>query len=109
MLTINLRRADGAVSPYGLQIWRSDAENFLEVRVVASDKRTVVASSRLHQDKIPLTQHHDDVEGPTMILGHEPVHEQVLVEFGPEHRLAMAPVGEVRSALGVCLWHDRMA
>ncbi|AIE84614.1 hypothetical protein [Fimbriimonas ginsengisoli] len=107
MLRIPLRRADGKELPYELEIKTTGLNQWLEFRVRASDTGEVLSSDTFHHGRIPLTRYHPDVEGGSMILGYEPDGELIIVEYGRDRRLALAKVGEVRSAVNVCRWHDR--
>jgi hypothetical protein len=108
MLTIDLRGADGRELPYQLQIAAGGFDDYLEFRMVARDTREVLSTETFHSDLVPLSRYHPDLEGVSIVMGCLPDEQVMLFEFGgKDARLAMAGLGEVRSAVNVAKWHDR--
>ncbi len=108
MLVINLRRADGRELPFQLQIRSAGHLDLVEFIVVATDSQEVLSCETFHRDLIPLSRFHPDLHGTSMVIGCQPEHDLMLIEFGGrDGRLCMAGLGEIRSAVNVASWSTR--
>ena len=100
MLITPILRANGAPMPFLLSVQHGGIVDAVEIKVLEEKGGSVVARGTFPSTSIPLTPGHQDVEGGSILLGHENACDRILIEFGhPESRLGLISADAVRSAI----------